>query len=114
MKRGDKVRVVHRDGTVETGHVHMAGTALVHVRHDDGALSYYSPRALGAMRSVLDAAEAVARERREVVEAAKAWDGVHATTSGFHALEHLRDRLILLREAERVEAEARAKLEALR
>lgn len=60
------------------------------------------------------ATEAVAKARDEVVEAAKAWDGVHATTSGFYALEHLRDRLILLREAEQAEAEARARLEALK
>lgn len=60
------------------------------------------------------ATEAVAKARDGVVEAAKAWDGVHATTSGFHALEHLRDRLILLHEAEQREDEARARLEALR
>lgn len=108
MKHGDEVRIVHRDGTVETGHVHMAGTALVHVRHDDGALSYYSPRALGAMRSVLDAAEAVARARDAVVEAARRY--VDMEPRGLHVT----DAVALLERAERAEAEARAKLEALR
>lgn len=128
MKRGDKVRIVHRDGTVEMGHVSMAGTALVHVRHDDGSLSHHSPRALEAMRSVLDAAEAVTRARDAVVDAAKrqfemppsvashiddetlADDAWHERLARCEAVD---DAVAALYDAERAEAEARAALEAL-
>lgn len=41
-----------------------------------------------------------------VLEAAKAWDGVHATLHGFQALQHLQECLTLLREAEQAEREA--------
>lgn len=119
MKRGDEVRIVHRDGTVEVGHVHMAGTALVHVRHDDGSLSYHSPRALGAMRSVLDAAEAVARARDAVVEAAKrqraSWESLPPPAPDYDDRVNATEEAVrLLIAAERAEAEARAQLEALR
>lgn len=106
MMVGDECWVLHRSGEKRCGYIDRVVGDCVHVRHDDGSLSYHSPRALEAMRAVLDAAKAVAEARNAVVEAARDF-----VRRGYGPLSA---SVVMLEDWERAESEARAELEALR
>lgn len=120
MKAGDTVWVVYRDGSADTGRVDYVGQTLISVRFDDGEIEHYLPQTLSAMQTLHAASEAVAKARDAVVAAAKrqhmAWRSDLALPNADYddRVAATEEAARLLVEAERVEAEARAKLEALR
>lgn len=119
MKRGDTVWVLHGDEW-RRGTVYSAGSCMAAVSLGAGVINRVSLTlgALDAMQTLRAASEAVATARDAVVEAARAAAGRWGSTPWVPYDEgdsgDITDAVRHLEDAERAEAEARARLEALR
>jgi hypothetical protein len=101
------------DGAWQRGEVRTADEQSVQVRVSFGTEWRGAPY-LTAESALGFAVEAVAKARDEVVARSEAWYEAKHTIAAGSTAGALEDAVAALRDAERAEAEARARLEALR
>jgi hypothetical protein len=87
---------------------------LVGLALDSGGTDHWPVPHLEAMQALRAATESVAKARDAVVERSVAWYEARPTIAGVTTAYALEEAVVALEEAERAEAEARARLEALR
>ena len=118
MKPDGSVRILRNDGEWRRGVIRATGPTYVTIDVyvvDRWVRDLYPHDTLEAMQALHDATDAVVKARDAVVIAAKAWSKYAPQDARDDAhIDNLQRAVTDLRNAERAESEARARLDALR